>query len=55
MDECDEYSDGNIYEDDESDVTMVLIMMIIGLKTIYKTVQDDIIFSVVVWQILYCD
>ena len=48
MDECDEYIDGNIYEHDESDVTMVLIMMIIGLKTIYKTVQDDIIFSVVV-------
>ena len=53
VNECDEDSDGNIYEYDESDFMMVLIMMIIGLKTIYKTVQDDIIFSVVVYQILY--
>ena len=51
MDECDEDSDGNIYEHDESDIMMVLIMMIIRLKRL----QDDIIFSVVIYQILYCD
>lgn len=36
MDECDEDSDGNIYEHDESDVMMVLIMMIIRLKRLCK-------------------